>query len=224
MTVIIKDNETGPFVDDCSYINQQGYCDRNQDFWDVVRGLLNPGLREWFYDESGPEDRGPCPPVPESTSTKPPEPPKPTPSPLAHPIAKTNQVMCNNAGDKILHVDMDKGIEYFCRKIGSPGDTFGPNTFIKHVVTLKEPVTSLWTHGGVPIRNGGKYGKLSLQIQKDCEWNWNFDECTRYFRVNVDSCNCEGVNGKQGGRMFNNCLATSISTGESESARKHDEL
>lgn len=43
-----------------------------------------------------------------------------------------------------------------------------------------------------------------------CAWNYNRDECPHYLKTPVDGCNCASLNGKQGGRTFNNCLEWGI--------------
>lgn len=46
---------------------------------------------------------------------------------------------------------------------------------------------------------------MSLQIKPRCSFNFEMNLCQKYFSVPADSCNCGGVNGKQGGVIENNC-------------------
>ena len=50
----------------------------------------------------------------------------------------------------------------------------------------------------------------SLEIKQDCEFEWNLNECEKYLSVPTDSCNCGGVNGKQGGIVSNDCFTWRI--------------
>jgi hypothetical protein len=51
---------------------------------------------------------------------------------------------------------------------------------------------------------------LSFQINTGCTWVWDNNECLKYFSVPTDSCNCKGVNGKQGGTVTNDCYTWRI--------------
>ena len=39
---------------------------------------------------------------------------------------------------------------------------------------------------------------------------YDYDECIRYMKVGIDSCDCGGENDKQGGYVTNNCIKARI--------------
>ena len=51
---------------------------------------------------------------------------------------------------------------------------------------------------------------MTFQVKDGCIWNANYDECMRYMKVPIDSCNCGGENGKQGGYVENNCIMAKV--------------
>ena len=56
------------------------------------------------------------------------------------------------------------------------------------------------------IAEGGLVVHLGLQVIAGCEWEYDYEECQRYLKVAVDTCDCQGVNGKHGGKVENDCL------------------
>ncbi len=212
--VIVHDSDRGSFAKDCSYLNQQGYCDRNQDAWDLFFGLLNPAWQEWFYDERAPEDRGPCPkpddeeqestPTPKPTSTKPP--------PLAHPSPRENKVSCRNLGEKFAHGDMSSGIDKFCQYALGSGAELRSNFQSRRVQAVRDM-------SGVE-----RYVWFALGVKSGCEWQGTTAECKRYLLVSIDGCNCKGVHNKQGGLVSNNCINGGVWPGAKEKDAGHDEL
>lgn len=46
---------------------------------------------------------------------------------------------------------------------------------------------------------------ISMQIKSGCGFDWDRSLCEKYLSVPAASCNCAGVNGKQGGILENNC-------------------
>lgn len=105
-----------------------------------------------------------------------------------------NKADCYGSGQKTEHVRIDNTINSFCNTLGKPGTILKENFFFTNTYTL-------------PNSGGGLGVKIvtSLAIDKGCQWTWNSDECHRYMKVPVDSCNCGGVNGKQGGIVRNDC-------------------
>ncbi|KAK8104850.1 uncharacterized protein PG998_011883 [Apiospora kogelbergensis] len=61
--------------------------------------------------------------------------------------------------------------------------------------------TRLWRRGPTPF-NDNLEVVLEFQQFDGCEWDFSFD---RYLMIPVDSCDCNGVNGKHGGTVENNC-------------------
>ncbi|KAJ6781688.1 hypothetical protein PWT90_10859 [Aphanocladium album] len=214
--VTMHPSDKGPLARECSYLNQQGYCDRNQDFWDVFLGILVPGWKEWYYDETAPEDRGGCAPMPEEETSTPTPAPTSTRPPLAHPSPLENKVGCWNFGDKLNHFEMDNGIAEFCKHAVGGGAVLKPDFMLSRVQLVRPPSPEI----GEP----GKAVTFSLNVHSDCDWEATSDECRRYFLADVDGCNCGGVNGKQGGLVSNNCLSVGIWPGANMQDVVHDEL
>jgi hypothetical protein len=46
---------------------------------------------------------------------------------------------------------------------------------------------------------------VSLQIKPRCSFIFDKTLCMKYLSVPSGSCNCDGINGKQGGAVENNC-------------------
>jgi hypothetical protein len=89
---------------------------------------------------------------------------------------------------------MDNAAISFCKWIGRAGAILKPLLFRQKTF---------------PFPYNGGFGKveiaISLKIKESCEWPYDFDQCRKYLGVPVDSCNCGGINNKQGGRVENNC-------------------
>ncbi|KAF1817732.1 glycoside hydrolase family 55 protein [Dissoconium aciculare CBS 342.82] len=49
--------------------------------------------------------------------------------------------------------------------------------------------------------------EFNFEVLAGCAWKFDMEQCRKYFRVPIDSCNCNGFDGKQGGVARNNCLA-----------------
>ena len=114
------------------------------------------------------------------------------PSPMETGDPGENVVDCYNSGETTENARMQNSGASFCNSIA--GDDFGPGYF-------RQGSFDFPYNGGV----GFVRMVISLEIFDDCDWNYNLDDCERYLRVPTDSCNCGGVNGKQGGIVTNNC-------------------
>lgn len=195
-----------PVVQPCFFWDPFEGC---KDLWDIGE-MPDP---EDPYDERGPEDDVICPEeegeeetttstTQKTTSTTSKEPtstsesePEPTESPYEEADPLKNERKCYDGGRKASHAQLDNAVKSFCNSLGKPGTVFKDSTFKK---SLLEP-----SNGG-----GGPRLEMVLQFElfEGCQWNWNFDECARYLHVPVDSCNCDGSDGKQGGSVKNNCM------------------
>jgi hypothetical protein len=51
---------------------------------------------------------------------------------------------------------------------------------------------------------------ISLQIKPKGSFCYDYNLCMEYLLVPDDSCNCGGINGKQGGIVSNNCYSFKI--------------
>ncbi|KAI9148439.1 hypothetical protein HJFPF1_12271 [Paramyrothecium foliicola] len=65
---------------------------------------------------------------------------------------------------------------------------------------------SVWSNDKLEMKKtpaGGYHFKFIFQTA-------DYNECMRYMEVNIDSCDCDGENGKHGGWMENNCIRALI--------------
>ncbi|KAL2669900.1 hypothetical protein Neosp_015066 [[Neocosmospora] mangrovei] len=58
--------------------------------------------------------------------------------------------------------------------------------------------------------------RLSFEVYEGCGWKANYDECMRYMRVPIDSCDCSAKGNKQGGWVENNCIKARIDPNRGE--------
>jgi hypothetical protein len=49
-----------------------------------------------------------------------------------------------------------------------------------------------------------------LLVKPGCQFIIDYDKCERYMKGPIDSCNCEGSDGKQGGSIENRCYRFKI--------------
>ena len=105
---------------------------------------------------------------------------------------------------------MQNAAKSFCGEIA--GDLLAPNYF--HSRTLSFPynggIGSVDITISLKIKSGCSFGKLSYFNKRDSIISSRDDKfdtalCLKYLSVPTDSCNCTGVNGKQGGIVENNC-------------------
>ncbi|KAI1371648.1 glycoside hydrolase family 55 protein [Hypoxylon crocopeplum] len=133
-----------------------------------------------------------------STTTKV-DTPTAEPSPYEHGDPTQNKLNCYNSGENTEHIRMDNAANSFCNSVGDP-EVVWPELFA-HSMDLAFP-----DNGGL----GFVTIKVRLEVKRDCEWAYDYAECRRYLNVPVDSCNCDGVDWKQGGVVENNCLKWQI--------------
>ena len=120
------------------------------------------------------------------------EPPPPPPPEYDHPDSSTNEKDCYLDGRKSGYDSIVYAAHDFCDDLKHDPNApfFGPG-FIKK--GKKSPV-------------GNYHFILEFEIFDGCSWMYDYDECMRYFRVPIDSCNCSKRGDKQGGTMKNNCM------------------
>jgi hypothetical protein len=89
----------------------------------------------------------------------------------------------------------------FCKELS--GGVLGPKSFVE------------WTHNPDFTGSDGASIEIitSVEVMDGCEWESNYDECLRYMKVGIDSCDCRGKNNKHGGMVWNNCLKFRIDPG-----------
>jgi hypothetical protein len=184
-----------PLAAECSYLNfLDPTCITQPWFWNnITGGASDGGDIENYWDL---QTR--CPPVLKSssstktTTTSKTSPTPPAPSPYVQGDARTNSVKCYNSGETTEDVRMQNAASSFCGDIEN--DILGPGYFR----TMDFPFPYNGGLGTVTI-------SISLQIKPRCSFNFDRNLCQKYLSVPADSCNCGGVNGKQGGVLENNC-------------------
>lgn len=115
----------------------------------------------------------------------------PVPSPMQ------NTVDCYNSGRKADHARLDSAITSFCNALVSQVREVKQ----KWMLSLSFPFDLQFGSEAVSLRVD-----ISAEVFDNCDWKTSFDECQRYLEVPLNSCNCGGTNGKQGGYVQNNCL------------------
>ncbi|KAH7313967.1 hypothetical protein B0I35DRAFT_452195 [Stachybotrys elegans] len=110
-------------------------------------------------------------------------------------IAAWNEKYCYNSGKTSDHGKIEEAAKSFCGNLGD--DKSGPVFSDFYKESKKQPP-------------GDFHFVVSFEVFKGCEWTFDFDECMRYYKVPIDSCNCSGENGKQGGYVRNNCIQSRI--------------
>jgi hypothetical protein len=139
------------------------------------------------------EDKTSCP-LPSSSSTSS---SKPEPSPFKQGDPQQNEVQCYGSGENTENERMQNAAKNFCLSIEN--DDLIENYFRSEEYTYPQ-------NGGL----GWVSIIVSLDIEPNCEFGWNLNECEKYLSVPTDSCNCGGVNWKQGGVVSNNCYSWRI--------------
>jgi hypothetical protein len=198
-------NPEKPLAAECSYLNfLDPACVTQPWFWNNITDLLIGGDVENYWDL-----KTKCPPESSSSSssstststsstktstrtTSSVSPTPPAPSPNVEGDPRTNSVKCYNSGETTEDIRMQNAASSFCGDIQH--DSLGPGYFR----TMDFPFPYNGGFGSVTI-------SISLQIKPRCAFTWNRNLCQKYLSVAADSCNCKGVNGKQGGVVENNC-------------------
>ncbi|KAK0746794.1 pectate lyase superfamily protein-domain-containing protein [Schizothecium vesticola] len=134
--------------------------------------------------------------------------PSPTPRPSQKPKPKPNKAdsgqnerSCYNTGQWTTNDRLRFAAQSFCKELS--GGVLGPKSFVER------------THNPDFTRSDGASIEIitSVEVMDGCEWESNYDECLRYMKVGIDSCDCRGENNKHGGMVWNNCLKFRIDPG-----------
>lgn len=114
---------------------------------------------------------------------------------LDTPDTSKNKKDCYNSGQKSSYGKIDEAAKSFCRNVGD--DPRGPvfSNFYKE--SKKQPP-------------GTYHFIVAFEVFEGCKWEYSFDECMRYFKVPIDSCDCSKKGDKQGGTVKNNCIYARI--------------
>ncbi|KAK4203018.1 pectate lyase superfamily protein-domain-containing protein [Triangularia verruculosa] len=127
------------------------------------------------------------------------EPDKPTESPLEEGRPMDNIRHCYDKGQKANNAQMANTARSFCRGLGNEGSVIrNPVGSGRNVVVARN--FDLPANGGWAINIDAE-----LLVKPGCEFIVNYSQCERYMKGPIDSCNCEGADGKQGGHLENRC-------------------
>ncbi|CAK7236236.1 hypothetical protein SBRCBS47491_009569 [Sporothrix bragantina] len=105
-----------------------------------------------------------------------------------------NQVTCYDSGETTENQRMLDSATEFCTGLADNIAAIGPG----YIHTTSKDFDYNGGTGGVRM-------VTSFYIYPNCTWKYNMQECQRYLKVPDDSCNCSGIDGKQGGYVKNNC-------------------
>ncbi|KAF1850325.1 glycoside hydrolase family 55 protein [Cucurbitaria berberidis CBS 394.84] len=101
---------------------------------------------------------------------------------------------CYHAGQWTSHSRIQDAANHLCRAIKDVGYV-GPGQVVKRRFSYAYDSSEL---GAIGI-------DASLEVKDGCEFKYTDFECDHYTKVPIDSCNCAGTDGKQGGTVENNC-------------------
>ncbi|KAL6918754.1 hypothetical protein FSST1_002780 [Fusarium sambucinum] len=121
--------------------------------------------------------------------------PSPTPN-LTKPDPGQNEKHCYDSGQKSNYDAITYAAESFCRDVVND--------------QVQGPVWSNYKLEGKKVPSTGYHFKLAFQVYEGCIWTANYDECMRYMKVPIDSCDCSAKGNKQGGWVENNCIMARI--------------
>ncbi|TPX15620.1 uncharacterized protein E0L32_004318 [Thyridium curvatum] len=154
-----------------------------ENFWDLL--VVCPNVRQSSSSTSTSTS---------TTSTSTTKPTSPAPSPYEQGDPLSNKVQCFGKGETTEDVRMQSAAHSFCNDIEK--DIMGPG--YSRSIDFPFPY-----NGGV----GTVTITISFAIKDKCSFIFNRNLCEHYLSVPADSCNCKGVNGKQGGVFENNCYS-----------------
>lgn len=108
--------------------------------------------------------------------------------------SKDNIKDCYHKGRQTLHDHLTNLIESFCKILSRPGETFN------HKGTIKQKYSQNVIPSTLPVKV-----VISFYLYNGYKQSYDYNECRQYLHVPIDSCNCAGVNDKQGGVVKNKC-------------------
>ncbi|RSL95923.1 hypothetical protein CDV31_013702 [Fusarium ambrosium] len=127
----------------------------------------------------------------EETSTT--ESPTPTPKTPDH---SNNKKHCYDSGQKAGYGAIEAAAESFCHNVVDDDE--------------QGPIRSNYKREDKKNPPKGYHFILSFEVYEGCGWEADYDECMRYMRVPIDSCDCSAKGNKQGGWVENNCIKARI--------------
>ncbi|KXH55453.1 hypothetical protein CSAL01_12424 [Colletotrichum salicis] len=120
-----------------------------------------------------------------TTRAQPTQPSRPMAKPLKQADAEKNHVNCYSEGRKMSNIRLQNGINSFCKNIGSD---VGVQTRDLEGRTTGQLLGGYKKESIKPFSGQEEIG-FSFEVLDGCSWTFNMDECTRYFKTPVDSCN-----------------------------------
>lgn len=115
---------------------------------------------------------------------------------LDKPDTSKNEKRCYNSGQKSSYGKIEAAAESFCKY---------------NLDTHKDgPVFSNFRESDKKTPPGQYHFAVTFEVFEGCEWEYDFDDCMRYFKVPMDSCDCSAKGNKQGGTVRNNCIYARI--------------
>ncbi|KAH6845713.1 pectate lyase superfamily protein-domain-containing protein [Chaetomium sp. MPI-CAGE-AT-0009] len=132
--------------------------------------------------------------------------PGPTPDPtpiLDRADPNKNTVQCFNSGQQMSNIRLQNGRNSACSIIGSHAGVVSGSKKKRADSKLQGP---FMVEGRLPF-SGNEEIHWIFEVKEGCAWTYDLDECLRYLKTPVDSCDCGGENGKQGGYGANNCVS-----------------
>lgn len=116
-------------------------------------------------------------------------------SDLTKPDPSKNKKTCYNSGQKSSYNKIHAAANSFCNDLKE--DRAGPVFSDFYKESKKSP-------------SGSYHFSMAFEVFEGCSWKFTYDECMKYFKVPVDSCNCSKMDDKQGGTVRNNCIYARI--------------
>ncbi|KAK3897082.1 exo-beta-D-glucanase [Staphylotrichum tortipilum] len=110
----------------------------------------------------------------------------------------TNQVHCSNSGQKMTNIRLQLGRNSACNQIRAQIEY--ESALQKRGVLEAQPL--FVADDTLPL-NDSQEIHFRFEVKKGCAWTFDLDECLRYLKTPVDSCDCGG---EQGGYGENDCL------------------
>ncbi|EJP61727.1 Pectin lyase fold/virulence factor [Beauveria bassiana ARSEF 2860] len=206
--VLYSGDLNSPIVPPCSYLDfENSKCINQPWFWGSASA---PGGDDGDIENLW--EAGISCPVSTSTSTSATSSTKPTQTPallrFVQGDPQSNKVKCYNSGEDTEDERMQNAAKSFCDILSRKN--LGPGFYIEKdfpfpyngglgTVVIKE---------SLEVKEGCSFGSLHTSGKRDLEGrDSGFDEtlCERYLSVPADSCNCGGINHKQGGVIENDC-------------------
>ena len=152
------------------------------------------------YDEDADEAMVACP-TSTKTKTTTTQPTKTMEEPIQipEPSPRENRKDCYDSGRGADNKRIGNAIKSFCNSLADNGDILRGGFMRKGDYPF--PISG----AEIPLKV-----TISLEIKRNCQWEYTDSECQRYGRVPIDSCDCNGENGKHGGYVRNNCLVMRV--------------